>query len=232
MTTDSDTCILVVEDDNTLLHGLCEILELAQYKVIAAANGVEALNALRRAPILPSVIVSDIGMPDMDGYEFLATVRRRVEWTEIPFIFLTARTQHQDQRQGMIAGADDYLVKPFRTPDLLNAIEAKLKRRSELATIRLDQIRRIKQDILTILSHEFRTPLTPIVAYSDMLVTDVEALSPNDLSAYVKAIRTGASRLQRLVEDLLLLVELEIGEAQNHFQYYAQKFDREGLTDL
>jgi len=93
--------ILVVEDERNLLYGIRDILEIGGFDAECALNGVQALEFLHSAQRLPHVIVSDISMPDMDGYDLLNSVRQKHEWTGIPFIFLTARTKHEDQRTGM-----------------------------------------------------------------------------------------------------------------------------------
>src|SRR5689334_521023 len=125
--------ILVVEDDIALLEGLRDILVLAGYEVTTAANGLEGLAALERG--LPDLILSDIMMPKLDGYQFYAQVRARPEWIGLPFIFLTAKGEKADIRRGKQLGADDYLTKPFEEADLLIAIRSKLDRRAQLDAV-------------------------------------------------------------------------------------------------
>ena len=224
--------VLIVEDEHNLLYGIRDILEIGGFDAECALNGVQALEFLHSAPRLPNVIVSDISMPDMDGYDLLDSVRQKHEWTEIPFIFLTARTQHEDQRTGMISGANDYLSKPFKPNDLLDAIHAQIRRYNRVESTRTQHIKRIKHDILIILSHEFRTPLTPVVAYADLINTDPTTLSYDELQSFLAGIRNGAERLRRLVDDLLLLVELETGEAQVAYSYYCHPIMRRELHSL
>lgn len=211
--------IMVVEDDVNMLPGICDILEMVGYDILRASNGLDALDVLRSAPQMPSLIVSDIGMPKLDGYGLLDAVRQERDWTEIPFIFLTALAEKEHFRKGMIAGVDDYLTKPFHPEELLQAIRAKLKRREELASARALQIKEIKRSILTILNHEFRTPLTPVVAYADMVSSDPTTLSGEELTLFLKGINVGAKRLRQLVEDFILLIELETGEAETAYGY-------------
>ncbi len=230
--TNSRPLILVVEDEHNLLYGIRDILEIGGYDAMCALNGVQALEFLHTATRMPNVIISDIGMPDMDGYDLLNSVRQKHEWTEIPFIFLTAKTQHEDQRTGMTAGANDYLPKPFKPVDLLGAIQAQIKHRDRVETARSQHIKRVKHDILIILSHEFRTPLTPVVAYADLINTDPTLLSGEELALFLSGIRNGAERLRRLVDDLLLLVELETGEAQIAYNYYCHPIVRRELQTM
>lgn len=216
--------ILVVEDDVYLMEGIRDILELEEFEVVTASSGKEGLKILRSTGTAPDVIVSDIMMPVMDGYEFLNVVRSELSWLEIPFIFLTAKAERADENLGKELGADDYVTKPFEPQDLVIAVKAKLRRRDQLNEIRQQQILKIKRDILTILHHEFNTPLTYVVAYNDLLQNsiDPERLTPNMLRQYLDGIDAGASRLRRLVEDFILLVELETGEAAESFVFHRQ----------
>src|SRR5438067_991075 len=118
--------LLVVEDDSALLEGLRDILELSGYTVLTARNGLEGLAVLQAQ--VPDLIVSDINMPRMDGYQFYGRVRAQSEWVSVPFIFLTAKGEKTDVRQGKLLGADDYITKPFEEVDLLVAVQSKLNR--------------------------------------------------------------------------------------------------------
>lgn len=121
--------ILLIEDNLEVRENTSEILELAGYEVTAAVNGKLGVEAAQR--ILPDLIICDIMMPELDGYGVLHILNKKPETANIPFIFLTAKTEKADIRKGMNLGADDYLTKPFDDTDLLNAIEARLKK-SEL----------------------------------------------------------------------------------------------------
>jgi signal transduction histidine kinase len=213
------------------------MLEGSGFQVISASDGYAALQLLRSTHKLPSVIVSDVMMPTIDGYELLHSVRQEKEWLEIPFIFLTAQTEEQQIRQGMVAGVDDYLIKPFSPEHLIAAIDSKLRRRAQLAQTRAMQIGKVKHDILNILNHEMRTPLTPVVAYADMLNADIDAMSRDELKQFVQGIQLGAARLRQLVEDFILLVELQTGSAaEQHERHKSLIHDYEELlrsvTDL
>lgn len=215
--------IMVVEDDFALLEGIRELLELTQYRVVPASNGVEALELLNR--YRPDLIVSDIMMPEMDGYEFHSKVRERVELLTIPFIFLTARGEKVDIRRGKSMGADDYITKPFDDEDLLVAIEAKLTRWQSLREQQDEEIADLKHKILLTLSHEFRTPLTYIINYAEILEMGDEDLTSEDFNEFMQGIRRGAVRLNALVEDFLALVELQTGEALQAYYYRRNKID-------
>jgi DNA-binding response OmpR family regulator len=118
--------ILVIDDNNDLRENTAEILELAGYRTITAENGKRGVDAAVKEK--PSLIVCDIMMPELDGYGVLHLLRKNPDTQNIPFIFLTAKTERNDFRKGMEMGADDYVTKPFEDIELLNAIEVRLKK--------------------------------------------------------------------------------------------------------
>ncbi|MDX1762541.1 MAG: response regulator [Christiangramia sp.] len=116
--------ILLIEDDVTVRENTAEILELSDYEVVTASDGKQGV--ARAKSELPDIIVCDIMMPEMDGYDVLTELSKTSETSGIPFIFLSAKTEHKDIRKGMDLGADDYLTKPFEEDELLSAIESRL----------------------------------------------------------------------------------------------------------
>ena len=118
--------ILLVEDNDGILFNLKLALEMSQFEVITATNGKEAILILEQLVNLPDIIVSDIMMPEMGGYEFFEYVSSQNEWNDIPFIFLTAKASPNDILLGTILGADDYLIKPVKNEDLIKIINSKI----------------------------------------------------------------------------------------------------------
>lgn len=118
--------ILIIEDNKDVRENTAELLELSGYKVSKAANGAEGIKQVQTNN--PDLIICDIMMPEMDGYEVLKQLSNNPQTAYLPFIFLTAKTERTDIRKGMTLGADDYITKPFDEADILNAIEARLKR--------------------------------------------------------------------------------------------------------
>lgn len=119
--------ILLIEDNTEIRENTAEILELAGYTVISAPNGKIGVDLASKE--IPDIIICDIMMPELDGYGVLHILSRKPATAAIPFIFLTAKTEKADIRKGMTLGADDYLTKPFDDTELLNAVEARLKKR-------------------------------------------------------------------------------------------------------
>lgn len=118
--------ILLIEDNTDIRETTAEILQLARYHVITAPNGKEGVKLAQSE--IPDLIVCDIMMPELDGYGVLYMLGKDAATSSIPFIFLSAKTEKSDLRKGMSLGADDYLTKPFENTELLNAIEARLKK--------------------------------------------------------------------------------------------------------
>jgi two-component system sensor histidine kinase/response regulator len=203
--------IFLVEDDESLLIGVSDLLELSGYRVSKAMNGVQALTQLEEMDEPPDLIVSDIRMPKMDGHELLATMRKRPEWLSIPFIFLTAKGEKEDVYTGKLSGADDYLIKPFEYKDLLVAIQSSIKRREEIVELQEERLEALKLKILTVLNHEFRTPLSYIVSYVDLMASSPTFKHSDELRQYIHGIQEGSDRLERLIKNFLLLTELESG---------------------
>jgi putative two-component system response regulator len=144
-----DKDVILIADDNDILRiALEEMLTMAGFVVLSAANGREALQ--RMAYLTPDIIVSDITMPEMDGYAFFDAVRARAEWLSIPFIFLTARGAKRDIISGKGLGAEDYLVKPIHRDELLSAVRSRLNRSGQL---RLARLREAYESSLTMLAN-------------------------------------------------------------------------------
>ncbi len=122
--------ILLIEDNNEMRENTAEILELADYKVITAANGKEGVQLAQQSN--PDLIICDIMMPELDGYGVLHLLGKNDQTGNIPFVFLTAKAEKDDYRKGMTMGADDYLTKPYDDVELLNAVEMRLKKSERL----------------------------------------------------------------------------------------------------
>ena len=128
--------ILIIEDEPAMLANLRDILELEGFEALTAPNGLLGLATARQEK--PDLILCDILMPLLDGHGVLEGLRKDRATAKIPFIFLTAKGEHADIRAGMNLGADDYLVKPFKVADLLEAIEARLERVMQQTSFQAD----------------------------------------------------------------------------------------------
>lgn len=130
--------VLIIEDDIALRENTSELLELSNYHVITAPNGKLGIEKAKKEK--PDIIVCDIMMPEVDGYGVLANLSADESTRLIPFIFLSAKTEHKEIRKGMDLGADDYLTKPFEEEELLHAIESRLAKSQILASYPSEQL--------------------------------------------------------------------------------------------
>lgn len=167
--------ILIVEDNRDLCEALHEILSFDGYAVITASNGADALGKMQT--VSPDLIVSDITMPQMDGFTFFQAVRARPDWLAIPFIFLTARGERDDIIRSKYLGAEDYLIKPLTQEELLTAVRARLDRSQQ---IRIATLRQAYETSLTVLANAIdvrdvnaQGHVERVIAYSMILATEL-----------------------------------------------------------
>ena len=129
-TSNTNHSILIVEDDDQLRKNMALILGLEGFSVHTAADALTGLTAVRNCK--PALILSDILMPEMDGFAFQKTIQADPAYADICFIFVSALGDQKQIRKGMLAGADDYLPKPFTAEDLINAVTIRLARMKTL----------------------------------------------------------------------------------------------------
>jgi signal transduction histidine kinase len=208
-TVPSQPTVLVVEDEPVILEIITSLLQEEQYKVLQAPNGQAALALLEDDR--PDLIISDIRMPGMDGFELCERVRANPDFAQLPFIFLTGRDERADMRRGMGLGADDYLTKPFDPEDLLTAVRVRLSRAAETQAAIARAGSGLQDQIIQSLTHEFRTPLSLVVGYTDLLESTGRQLDEDDFESVMHGLHAGSRRLVSLVEDFLLLSKLRTG---------------------
>lgn len=219
------TTVLMVEDNATLLENIAFELEMRGYIVWQAGDGRMALQVLQSAVTLPDIIVSDIAMPDIDGYGLLEQVRLNDDWQNIPFIFLTAFDSNNAIRLGKELGVDDYLVKPFKPEDLVTAIENKLKRYQQVHAHAQRQLDDTRRELLNVISHELFTPLTSIYGGTEVLAESLQGVSDEFTREMLSLIQRGAKRMNQLVNRILLLVQIDSGQLARSYKKTARVHD-------
>ncbi len=147
--------ILVIEDVRSLREEIVTILDCLDYTAIAAADGKQGIELARIH--LPDLVLCDIMMPEMDGYEVFQVLNQDPETAHIPFIFLSAKADKSDVRRGMNLGADDYLTKPFTSEELGEAIAARLAKQEAITQPYIDEMKRATYSLQQL---AFRDPLT------------------------------------------------------------------------
>lgn len=138
------TKILLIEDDTMLRVSTADFLLEENFDVHCASNGIEGVQIANS--IMPDMIICDINMPGLDGYGVFKTLQANESTALIPFIFLTARTEKEDIRAGMLLGVDDYITKPFDFDELLSVINVRLKKRDQLLNISENTIHHILEN--------------------------------------------------------------------------------------
>jgi two-component system sensor histidine kinase/response regulator len=198
--------ILIVEDEEPIRDTLHDLLELNGHTVIEAADGPAGV---ARARDNPDLILCDIGLPGLDGYQVLQAVQQLPECREVPFIFLTAWADRQDQRKGMSLGADDYITKPFTQKDILDAITARVQRQRPLRERLEAVLNERRRDVGANWSHELLTPLTGLMGGLELIEAEADHIKPGELKELLSLMRAGAERQEALARKLILHFELE-----------------------
>src|ERR1700709_956246 len=190
---EQQTRIQVIEDEINIRENIQELLEAKGYEVRVSANGKQGV--LDAIDFKPHLVVCDVMMPKMDGYKVLEYIRKTSIIQNTPFIFLTARVDKNDIRQGMDLGADDYLTKPFTYKELLKAIESRLKRQQKI----IGQYAKVKHDLDTTVFatyyHEFNTPLHGILGGLNLMLNARTSFSEAQIQELLTSILKSGLRL-------------------------------------
>jgi two-component system, sensor histidine kinase and response regulator len=202
------TEILVIEDDLILLDQVVSILQHQGYTVRGTDSGKIGLQLAAEKP--PEVMLCDIQLPDMEGYDILSSVRHTPSTSATPFIFMTARVSREDMRRGMELGADDYLTKPFTSEELLKAVETQLKKQEQLHEAYASRVQALRETLIHALPRELENPLNEIIYYADWIVDQAENVSPEDIRKTSETIDRLAYQMHRLTENYLGYVHLEL----------------------
>lgn len=200
--------ILLIEDSDELRADMIEMLSIEGYTMLEAADGRAGLEMAFAH--VPDLIICDVLMPLMDGYEVLEKLRASPLTATIPFIFLTSRSEHQSQRRGMRMGADDYLVKPFNIDELLSVIHVQLKKLEDMRAVADKQLEHLRMNIITAMPHELRTPLNTILGFSEMLIAEADNISSQQIKEWAQFIHNAGARLMRMAENYLVYARVSV----------------------
>ncbi|MBE2267814.1 MAG: hybrid sensor histidine kinase/response regulator [Anaerolinea sp.] len=224
--------ILLIDDESLLRDEVADWLEFEGYEVLTAENGLTGLE--KAACEVPDLIVCDIAMPALDGHGVLLEVRSNPQLNHIPFIFLTASANYEAMRRGMNLGADDYLTKPFKRIDLLEAIRSRLRKyeeQQEAAHMQLEAVSRafaeqeerrlLKSRLVAMFSHDFRNPLASILSSSELLKNYEARMSADHKRQHLDRIGGSVRLLLQMLDDMLAVAEMEHG----HLKYRPQPVD-------
>jgi two-component system, sensor histidine kinase and response regulator len=202
------TRILVIEDDENIRNNMAEILEYEGYSISKAENGVIGVESARN--LLPDLILCDVMMPALDGYGVLLELQSQPLTASIPFIFLTALSDWSAVRLGMDSGADDYLTKPCTSIQLITAVTARLEKWTLMNNVYKQDLDELRGNLIRMLPHELRTPLSGILGYADIMKLDYENLDKHDIRQIAEDIGIAGRRLQQVIENYLLYAQTEL----------------------
>ena len=201
--------ILVIDDEDLFREGICTVLTLEGYEAIAASNGKSGFELAQKR--LPDLILCDVNMPDLDGYETLTLLRSDMRTSTIPSILMTGVMKEYSQvRQGMNIGADDYIMKPFTMPDLLSTIQSRLLKQETLVKKADSKLEVLRQNITYSLPHEMRTPLTALIGYSELLQTCYKEMDREEIGTIAQMMLTSSHRLHKTIEKFLNFSHIEL----------------------
>lgn len=200
--------ILVIEDEYSVRDILLDILTAEDFNAIGAENGRIGLQLAKEQ--VPQLIICDIMMPELDGRDVLVELRKDPKTATIPFIFLSAKADKIDMRQGMELGADDYLTKPFTRSELLQAIETRLQKQEAVNREAQKKLNELRSSITLALPNELHTPLNEIVHISELFINEYDSLRPLEILEMGEDINKAAKRLYRLTQNFIILANLEL----------------------
>jgi len=197
--------VLIIEDSEELRQPIAEALRLEGFAVTEAGDGVEGIKMLKDHR--PDIILCDIMMPELDGYDVLKYVRAQAELIDVPFVYLSAKTESRDIRMGMQLTADDYLTKPVKMGELLQTLKVRLRHAQIKRDVGKQRMLHMKESIARMLPHELISPLTSVLALSEYMSqeNDLDAAMVRELSA---DIHLSGIRLWRMIKNYLMISEL------------------------
>jgi CheY-like chemotaxis protein len=192
-----------------------------QYRIHTASSGKAGLHIMKSNAI--DLVLCDIVMPGMDGFEFLAQVHANPNWVNTPVIFLTGRSDNRDVQMGRRLGVDEYIIKPYNPDELYGVVEARLERHRAVQTVYNATFQELRQSVLDLLGPHFINPLDTVADHSQVLLDQVSSAETIvDLKGSLIAIEHGSRMLVDLVDDFTMLVELRTGAAQSAYDLRAE----------
>ena len=208
--------ILIVDDEPSIVTSLVTAFEAQGYRAAGAASAAEALANLERTPF--EVLLTDLRMAGMDGLALMEAVR--TTYPAVVIILMTGAATVESAVQALKGGAADYILKPFGLPEIFHVVRRSVDQyrlRSEVIELsqinrRLQELDQLKSNLLSAVSHEFRTPLTIMHGWLDLLLKGQFGPVPPEQRESLTAVHKSATRLGCLIANLLAFVECERGE--------------------
>lgn len=197
--------ICVVDDNKLAREVIVELLSTEKYQVSVATNGPEILEGIDA--LNPDIILMDVMMPGMDGYEVCQTIKQDEKWRHIPIILVTALNGREDMLQGLNAGADEFLTKPVNGSELRARVRTMLRIKKQYDA--LQSIMQLREDLAHMLIHDMRTPLTVATLYNDFVFRRAQADSKDQ--QYATIVRNSLRDLNSFMDEILTVAKMEQG---------------------
>lgn len=193
--------IMFIDDNKEMLIAIKEALEFIGYQALGVDNARDALEMIKVQK--PDLILCDVMMPEVNGYDVINHLKKDSETSMIPFVFLTAQSDPTGLRKGMEEGADDYLIKPIDIETLRRAIQARLQKAEEIDKMMKINLDKLRNNIIKVLPHELLTPLNGILGFSNIILEDLPRLSRQEILEMVASIEDSGNRLHRMIDNYL-----------------------------
>ncbi len=202
--------ILIAEDIPKNMEVVCNILKKAGYRIAMAGNGRQALQMVSN--VKPDLILLDILMPEMDGFEACRQLKQDPGIKDIPIIFLTAKTDTTDIVNGFKLGAVDYITKPFRGEELLSRVKTHLE--LKFSREALKELNATKDKFFSIIAHDLRDPLQFLLLSADSLYNDYDSFDETKRKDYIHRFHNNSQQLSALLENLLTWARSQSGSIE------------------
>jgi two-component system, sensor histidine kinase and response regulator len=212
--------IFIIDDIMENVKILGSILLEQGYDISMANNGAMALKMIEK--ISPDLVLLDIMMPDINGFEVCRQFKEMEKMKSVPVIFLTARSDSEDIIKGFQLGGVDYIIKPFNNEELIVRVKTHidLKLSKDLILQQNQKLKKLndeKNELLGIAAHDLRNPLTGIIVSNDAVIKFIEKLSKEEISEFSHNIKASGKRMMRIINNLLDIYAIEDGKIK--FEY-------------
>jgi signal transduction histidine kinase len=200
--------ILIVDDEPRSLYAMEMLLYREPYRIILADGGEAAIEQVKRE--LPDVILLDVMMPDITGYDVCRRLKDDDRLRHIPIVLVTALQRKEDVVRGLDAGADEFLTKPVNGPELRARVRSMLRIKKQYDEIQ--ETLQLREELANMIVHDMRTPLSTIALYSDILITKTGKEANGDYLRLAETIRSQSHRLNAFLSDMLVLAKMRAGK--------------------
>jgi two-component system sensor histidine kinase/response regulator len=200
--------ILIIEDTKSIREELRDILTFEGMQVFTAENGQEGIDKAKE--YLPDLILCDIMMPVKDGFEVFGEIQNINNFKHTPFIFLTAKATVENRREGMILGADDYIVKPFDIDLLIKSVKSRLYKEKKRKQSENHKLETLQNNISHAIPHELLTPLNGIIGLSGLMKNPERGIDDKKFRDFASGIFDSGHRLLSTIQKFIYYTEVEL----------------------